>query len=506
LENYIKDGNVRYIFRNFPLHSIHPQAQLAAEAAECAGEQGKYWEMHDLIFEGQEQWSGSQNADEILEEMAGSLDLDGEQFSTCLAEGKYTDRVNSDLQEGIAEGVTGTPAFRINGSALSGAQPFAAFQQQIEFYLAGGEPPSLEVDADSFRSIGSADAPVVITEFSDYQCPACSAVAREVIPELIEQYVETGRVRFVYREYPLTSIHPTADKASEAAVCAGQQDMFWAMNEQLFATSSEWSQSSDPTPEFKTYAEELGLDTEAFTECLDSGEAAIVIQGDLMAGETLGVNATPFFFVNDLPIRGGLPVESLGRIIDYVAAGGPPPEILPTAGDWHVRGDPQTATAITVAFVDYASPQSGEHAREILPQLADQYIDSGQMLYVLHPWTEEADSPGAMAAVAAECAGEQDQGWEMHARIFDEQASWTGADEPGTLFTGYAESLGLDADEFQACLESEEAQLRAMAGSVVGALYNVPGAPVFLFNNGQGQEGSPSLEEFQAVIDSILNP
>lgn len=327
-----------------------------------------------------------------------------------------------------------------------------------------------------------------------------------MIPEVIEQYVDTGKARFVYREFPLTSIHPTAEKASEAAVCAGQQDMYWEMNEHLFATVDEWSPASDPTTDFKAYAEELGLDTTAFNECLDSGEAAVVVQGDVMVGEAMGVNATPFFFINDLPIRGGLPVDSLGRIIDYVAAGGPPPEIMPTGEDWHVLGDPQTASAITVAFVDYASPESGEHAREVLPQLVDQYIDSGQLVYVLQPWSGEDGSPGAVAAVAAECAGQQDLGWEMHEQIFGEQESWTTADDPGTLFTGYAESLGLDADEFEACLESEAAQLRAQAGTVVGALYGVPGAPVFLFNNGQGQEGSPSVEEFQTVIDSILNP
>jgi protein-disulfide isomerase len=327
-----------------------------------------------------------------------------------------------------------------------------------------------------------------------------------VIPELIEQYVDTGKARFVYREFPLASIHPTAEQASEAAVCAGLQDMFWEMNEHLFATVDEWSQNPDPTTEFKAYAEELGLDADAFNECLDSGEAAVVVQGDLMVGETKGVNATPFFFINDLPIRGGLPVESLGRIIDYVAAGGPPPEILPTGEDWHVRGDPQTATAITVAFVDYASPESREHALKVLPQLVEQYIDSGQLVYVLQPWSGEDGSPGALATIAAECAGQQDQGWEMNEQIFSEQESWTVADEPGALFAGYAESLGLDADVFEACLESETAQLRAMAGSVVGAIYGVPGAPVFLFNNGQGQEGSPTVEEFQTVIESILNP
>jgi protein-disulfide isomerase len=327
-----------------------------------------------------------------------------------------------------------------------------------------------------------------------------------VIPDLIEQYVDTGKARFVYREFPLTSIHPAAQQASEAAVCAGQQEMYWEMNEHLFANQGEWSQSSDPTVELKGYAEELGLDTEAFNECLDSGEAAVVVQGDLLVGETMGVNATPFFFINDLPIRGGLPVEALGQIIDYVAAGGPPPEIVPTGDDWHVRGDPQTARAITVAFVDYASPESGEHAREVLPQLLTEYIDSGQLIYVLHPWSETDDSPGALAAIAAECAGQGGQGWEMHAQIFEEQDTWTKSGQPGALFTGYAESLGLDTAEFEACLESEEAKLRVQAGSVVGALYGVPGAPVFLFNNGQGQDGSPTFEEFQAMIDSILTP
>jgi protein-disulfide isomerase len=151
------------------LFSIHPEAQKASEAAECAGEQGKYWEMHDALFEGQDQWSANQNAENTFKEMAGDLDLDQGQFDACLDEGKYADKVAADVQEGMAEGVSGTPAFRINGAELTGAQPFSAFQQQIEYYLAGGEAPSFEVDADSYRSMGSADAPVVITEFSDFQ-------------------------------------------------------------------------------------------------------------------------------------------------------------------------------------------------------------------------------------------------------------------------------------------------------------------------------------------------
>lgn len=169
MENYIENGQILYIFRNFPLYSIHPQAQKAAETAECAGEQGSYWEMHDLLFENQEQWAGQPDAETTFKRLAGELGLDQAQFDACLDEGNYADKVTADYQEGVEAGVSGTPAFRINGIPLSGAQPFEAFQQQIEYLLAGGQPPTLEVAADSFRSLGEADAPVVITEFSDFQ-------------------------------------------------------------------------------------------------------------------------------------------------------------------------------------------------------------------------------------------------------------------------------------------------------------------------------------------------
>jgi protein-disulfide isomerase len=95
--------------------------------------------------------------------------VDQAQFDACLDGGKYADKIAADIQEGLEAGVTGTPAFRINGAPLSGAQPFTAFQQLIDYSLAGGEPPTLEVAADSFRSKGEAEAPVVVTEFSDFQ-------------------------------------------------------------------------------------------------------------------------------------------------------------------------------------------------------------------------------------------------------------------------------------------------------------------------------------------------
>jgi protein-disulfide isomerase len=125
--------------------------------------------MHGALYDSQSEWSGQQNAADTFKKLAGDLGLDQAQFDACLDAGTYLDRITADYQEGVAQGVTGTPAFRINGAAVSGAQPFVTFQQQIDYFLAGGEPPTLEVAADSYRSMGRADAPVVITEFSDYQ-------------------------------------------------------------------------------------------------------------------------------------------------------------------------------------------------------------------------------------------------------------------------------------------------------------------------------------------------
>jgi protein-disulfide isomerase len=93
----------------------------------------------------------------------------------------------------------------------------------------------------------------------------------------------------------------------------------------------------------------------------------------------------------------------------------------------------------------------------------------------------------------------------MHAQLFDEQDTWTAAADPQPLFASYAESLDLDVDAFETCMDSEEAALRVQAGNVVAALYGVPGAPVFLFNDGSGQEGSPTFEDFRATLDSIIN-
>ncbi len=129
-KQYIDTGKVKFAFRDFPLTSIHPMAQKSAEAAECADEQGKFWEYHDVIFERQSSLSLSS-----LKQWAGELNLDTNKFNQCLDSGKYEDEVNKDLRDATSSGGQGTPYFIVGNQPLSGAQPFSAFQAAIESQL-----------------------------------------------------------------------------------------------------------------------------------------------------------------------------------------------------------------------------------------------------------------------------------------------------------------------------------------------------------------------------------
>ena len=129
------EGRVNLGFRDYPLQQIHPQAQQAAEASRCAGEQGKFWEYHDLVFANQ-----SMLQQTSLIEHARKLQLDDKRFEACLGSGKFRNAVQSDLQDGMRVGVNGTPAFYINGISLSGSQPAAAFYKIIDEQLAALSP------------------------------------------------------------------------------------------------------------------------------------------------------------------------------------------------------------------------------------------------------------------------------------------------------------------------------------------------------------------------------
>lgn len=127
IEKYVRTGKARLVYRDFPLEQIHPYARSTAEAAECAGDQDKYWAYHDALYEKQDEFSTLN-----FVALAGELGLNKEEFQKCFEERKHKDEVTRDFNDGIAAGVAGTPASFINGKLIPGAQPFSVFESAIE--------------------------------------------------------------------------------------------------------------------------------------------------------------------------------------------------------------------------------------------------------------------------------------------------------------------------------------------------------------------------------------
>lgn len=169
------------------------------------------------------------------------------------------------------------------------------------------EPPRFAVDLGGAPTKGPAGAPVTIVEFADFECPYCG----RVVPAL-QQVAETygDKVRIAFRDFPLPN-HSKAPKASEAAACAADQGQFWPMYEKLFAAGGRLE-----VIDLKRYAIDLGLDSAAFYECLDSGRKAAAIAKSVDAGQELGIGGTPAFYINGRLITGAVSFERFAEIID----------------------------------------------------------------------------------------------------------------------------------------------------------------------------------------------
>jgi protein-disulfide isomerase len=181
----------------------------------------------------------------------------------------------------------------------------------LYFVTAAPEPtsdelPSAAANADPFPgqvdqfgvAVGESDAPVVVREFADYQCPACKNFS-EASRKLREQYVASGQVRFVYFDLPLQQ-HENAVPAAMAARCAGDQDSYWEMHDQLFDMQTEWNGSSKPVATFERYAEELGLETRRFRRCMDTDLHLEDIEQSLQVATQLRVFSTPTVMVDNI--------------------------------------------------------------------------------------------------------------------------------------------------------------------------------------------------------------
>ena len=352
MATYGKD--VKIVFRHNPLTSIHPLAQGAAEASLAAHEQGKFWEFHKKLFENQRQLTRPD-----LERYAQEVGLNLEQFKAALDTSKFKAQVLADQAESQKMGSMSTPGFFVNGRFVKGAAGFERFQPIIDEEIkkadallakgiaskdlyaeltkngltqasAAAAPQRPRLDPAAVYNLpitaadgqkGSAEALVTIVEFSDFQCPFCSRVAipymdprtqqevKPALPDVLAKY--DGKVRFVFKHFPLTGKHPDAHLASQATLAAGEQGKFWQMHDVIFQNAKAMKRA-----DLEVYAQQIGLDMTKFKAALDTGKFKAQVDADMQLGQKVGVPGTPTFYVNGKNFNGAPTLEGFSTAID----------------------------------------------------------------------------------------------------------------------------------------------------------------------------------------------
>jgi protein-disulfide isomerase len=171
------------------------------------------------------------------------------------------------------------------------------------------------------RTKGSPNAPITVLEIADFQCPACRVFWQETMPLLQREYVDAGKIRLLFVNLPLVSIHPNAAAAHEFAMCAAAQDRFWPVHDMLFDQQSGWARLDDPSPYFVSVAVATGLATDSLEACVTTGRMRALIMREAESVVRAGVQSTPSFVIEGALLAGAVPIEGWRPILDSIYAG-----------------------------------------------------------------------------------------------------------------------------------------------------------------------------------------
>ncbi|MFL5275054.1 MAG: thioredoxin domain-containing protein [Myxococcales bacterium] len=540
---YGKD--VRIAFKHNPL-PMHPDAPHAARASIAAGNQGKFWEMHDKLFEANVSGDRAGLKPAAIEKMAKDLGLDMAKFNADVKSSEATDIITSDQAQARQLAAYGTPSFFINGVKIAGAVPFATFKAVIDAQkkradealsrgvarkdlydnlikdgqVAPAPTPTAaapqqvqvrNVDPGDGPSIGPKHAKVTIVEWSDFQCPFCGRVD-PTVRQILSTYKDD--VRLVWRNEPLP-FHPNALPAAKAAMAAHKQGKFWQMHELMFAHQNELSEAK-----YEEWAKQIGLDVARWKADKDSPAIAEAIQKDNSYGQQVGANGTPSFFINGKLIAGALPFDTFKAMIDEqiakaneltkkgvrpeklyetivaenVKAAGSTPEVKVDVGNAPVLG-PKNAAVTIVEWSDFQCPYCGR-VEPTLQQVREEYKGKVRLAWKNQPLSFH---PNAMpAAEAAMAADEQGKFWEYHDALFKRQNELGPA-----LYDEVAKQVGLDMEKFHASIQGHKHLARIKADMAAGSAVGADGTPTF-FINGKKLVGAMPIESFKQVIDAEL--
>jgi protein-disulfide isomerase len=544
---------VRIVWKNQPL-PFHDKAKPAAEAAQTVfmlkGSEA-FWKFHDTAFKNQASLSP-----ESYEKWAVAAGVDANAFKTTLATHKAAKKIEEDMAIGNKVGANGTPAFRINGVELSGAQPFDKFKETIDKELAKAETkikagtpkdkiyvamssenfknapaPKKEEDEEEKEDTktvwrvpvgsspvqGKADAPITIIEFSDFQCPYC----KRVEPQLKKIHDTYGdKVRLVWKHEPLP-FHPRAIPAAaltlEARAEKGDKG-FWDAHDKLFDIQPKLEDA-----DLEKAASELGLDVAKVKAAMKDNKYKKDIDADMELGEDVQASGTPHFFVNGRRLVGAQPYEKFSKIIDeelakfdaqkgkiagkdYYASlmkdakGAPEPEkkVAPPvpAGDAYKGG--KDAKVVIQQWSDFQCPFCSR-VEPTVNEISKTYGDKVKIVWRDKPLPMHPNAP--LAAEAGREALKQkgsDGFWKMHKIMFENQQKLARED-----LEGYAKTIGLDMDKFKAALDSHVHKAAVDADDKVGTDLGISGTPAFLIN-GYYVSGAQPFPKFKKLIDRAM--
>jgi protein-disulfide isomerase len=544
---------VRIVWKNQPL-PFHDKAKPAAEAAQTVfslkGSEA-FWKFHDTAFKNQAQLSP-----ESYEKWAVASGVDLNAFKTAFASHKAAKKVEEDSALGTKVGASGTPAFRINGVELSGAQPFDKFKETIDKELgkaqakiAAGTPKDkiyVTMSAENFKNKppakpeeeeeekedtktvwrvpvgnspvhGKADAPVTIMEFSDFQCPYCKRVGPQM-QKINETYGD--KVRIVWKHEPLP-FHPRAIPAADLSLEARAQKGdkgFWDAHDKLFE-----SQPKLEDADLEKIAGELGLDIGKAKAAMKDHKYKKEIDADMEVGEDVQASGTPHFFVNGRRLVGAQPFEKFQKIIDeeikkfedqkgkvagkdyYAflmkdAKGAPEPEkkvAPPVAAGAPFKGG-KDAKVVIQQWSDYQCPFCSR-VEPTVNEVQKAYGDKVKIVWRDKPLPMHPNAPGAAEAAREALKHKGMDGfWKMHKKMFENQQKLARED-----LDGYAKELGLDMEKFKSAMDSHTHKAAVDADDKAGTDLGISGTPAFLIN-GYYVSGAQPFPKFKKLIERAM--
>jgi len=171
-------------------------------------------------------------------------------------------------------------------------------------------------DTLASRSKGAPGAPVVVYEMADFQCPACRVFALETMPVIEREYIRTGKVRWVFVNFPLTTVHPNAVAAAELAMCAGRQEKFWDVHDALFLRQERWAKLAEPGPYLIALAESVGVARAPLLRCAQSKATRREVEEDAQRAVASGARSTPTFYIEGGLLVGAAPVQVFRQVLD----------------------------------------------------------------------------------------------------------------------------------------------------------------------------------------------